>query len=495
MADSLHLILRLSQSAPLDVEFLFEGMGPPEDDENRAIFNAFLEPIMNEAHRWRHLRIDQWEHHTNDSATEHILLPLQDRLTSLESFALEDMGMEDSTLLSAFRGTLGDSNTTFRTLHIHTNDHDLYQLFTIPGGFPFQSIRHIYMDNSLRTSLELISLCPNLITAHFDIPALNAKENWEDLPRPGPQYADVLSDRATPHLLPYLKELTIGVTCMLWRRTLADYPFADVGCVVASIKAPALASLKLISDGLCSRDPFDYNIQTTGREDFTSGLTTLLETSNRVNELQLWHLPIRDTELIAVLEKLPRLRSLDFKEVGKVKFGFSDTDKEENHGGSSPTSDSDSDHDPYAYSEASTTDDEDDMDRVPKPNSTITTELLSWLTWNFDDSRPKINLPELRRIRLRFRDFKSLQTAFEDMFESRLSPSYSLPYICPLRSAFILCTHNGYDKYDWARMKRLQAGGLVIRLMYNWDIDSEDPPVEEEETRFCDTDWRTLGYI
>ncbi|KAJ8094047.1 hypothetical protein PM082_009937 [Marasmius tenuissimus] len=477
--------LSRSGNALLNVEFIFEQWGPPFDQHKMPIFKAFLQPVLTEAHRWRHLRFKGWNF--SDDFTKYILQPLKNQLSSLESFELIVRRMDDWDLLVAFRDALGPSNTCFQTLHLHTEDARLLHLDSLaqfPGRFSPGSIRYLYLDNPLHASLAFIFLCPNLVTAHFVIPSLGCRHHWVNLPRRGPQFAEVAAN--APCRLPYLTELTVEVTYM--SATRADYSYEDVACIFASIEAPGLASLTLLSDSKRLQDPIDLGAL-DGREAFTSSLYTMLSKSEGgLDRLRISDVPIRDDELIALLGRLPGLKCLEVKEIDRVKI----SETKSNSGG---YLDSDCDED---NPEGRDADDENDGPErpKPKPNTIFTTKLLSWLTW----SAERTHLPQLRAIRLTFRDFKNLQASFEGMLESRLAPPDHLPtHHSPhkrfLDSARLKFTQEGYGKYDWSQMKGLQAKGLAIWVLFQWIIDEDDPYDEEEEDKYHDPDERVLVQL
>ncbi|KAK1234498.1 hypothetical protein PQX77_002299 [Marasmius sp. AFHP31] len=439
---------------------------------------------LTEAYRWRHLRLKGWNF--SRELTKYILQPLKNRLSSLESFELVVRRMDDWDLLTAFRDALGPSNTSFRTLHLDTEDAGLLHLDSLsqfPGRSSWESIRYLYLDNPLHTSLAFISLCPNLVTAHFVIPSLGCKRFWAGIPNPGPQFAEVVAN--APCRLPYLMKLTVEVTFMSAKR--ADYSYEDVACIFASIKAPALASLTLLCDSERLRDPIDLGA-VNGKDAFTSSLCAMLSKSEGgLDRLRISNVPIRDDELVALLERLPGLESLEVIEIDKVKIGEETNDLDGYL---------DNDCDEF-NPEGEDAGDENDEPKRPKakPNTIVTTQLLSWLTW----SAERTHLPHLGAIRLTFRDYKNLQASFEDMLESRLAPpdhptTHHSPRKRFLDSACLKFTQDGYDKYDWSRVKGLQAKGLAIRVLFQWVIDGDDP-YDEKEYKYHDPDERVLVQL
>ncbi|KAJ8094046.1 hypothetical protein PM082_009936 [Marasmius tenuissimus] len=476
---SLKRHLTRSGNAPLDIELIFEWNGPPRNsEEDVSIFKAFLQPILDEAHRWRHLCF-AGQYFAKDFM-EHIL-PLESRLSTLESF---DYGVKATPHYSPWK-----ISRTSRG-----------------GGFPFASIRYLYLFNTLHGSLAFINLCPNLVTAHFVIPSLGQKaRQWADLPMEQPRFADVSAKR--PCRLSNLRELKVEITYISQKES--DYPFEDVACIFTSIEAPALTSFGLLSDSNRLRDPLGLDA-TDERGVFTSSLHALLSKSAGVDRLLVLNVPIRDDELIVLLDKMPNLKTLEIKEIDKVRVGdepddlqdctevgsdldSSDSsepeeddvddgqdveegeekqqDDEESEAKQEPSEDEVSDEEDTGSEEEEDTG-EESWTSI-KPNTIVTANLLSWLTW----SAERTSLPELRTIRLVVRDFSTLQTSFENMFESRLPllqpPLLTSPRIRVVDSAMIKFTQEGHKDYDWSRLRSLQAKGLAIRMLFEGVTDDD----------------------
>ncbi|KAL0065943.1 hypothetical protein AAF712_007070 [Marasmius tenuissimus] len=506
---SLKRHLTRSGNAPLDIELIFEWNGPPRNsEEDVSIFKAFLQPILDEAHRWRHLCF-AGQYFAKDFM-EHILLPLESQLSTLESFDYGVVRMGSLDTLTAFGNALGPSNTSFRTLRLYTEGDaallTMENLTHISEGFPFASIRYLYLFNTLHGSLAFINLCPNLVTAHFVIPSLGQKaRQWADLPMEQPRFADVSAKR--PCRLSNLRELKVEITYISQKES--DYPFEDVACIFASIEAPALTSFGLLSDSNRLRDPLDLDV-TDERGAFTSSLHALLSKYAGVDKLLVLNVPIRDDELIVLLDKMPNLKTLEIKEIDKVRVGDEPDDLQDctevgsdldSLDSSEPEEDDVDDGQDVEEGEEKQQDDEEgeakqepSEDEVSdeedtgseeeedtgeeswtsiKPNTIVTANLLSWLTW----SAERTSLPELRTIRLVVRDFSTLQTSFENMFESRLPPLQppllTSPRIRVVDSAMIKFTQEGHKDYDWSRLRSLQAKGLAIRMLFEGVTDDD----------------------
>ncbi|KAK1234497.1 hypothetical protein PQX77_002298 [Marasmius sp. AFHP31] len=498
---SLKRHLMRSGNAPLDIEIIFEWNGPPRDEEDIPIFKAFLQTILDEAHRWRHLCFAG--QYFAKEFMEHILLPLEGRLSTLESFDYGVVRMDSLDTLTAFRNALGPSNTSFRTLRLYTEGDatllTMENLTHISGGFPFASIRYLYLFNTLHGSLALINLCPNLTTAHFVIPSLGYKaRQWAGLPTEQPRFAEVSAKR--PCRLLNLRELNVEITYLSQKES--DYPLEDVACIFASIEAPALTSLGLLSDSNRLMDPLDLDA-TGERGVFTSSLNALLSKSPGMDRLLVLNVPIRDDELIVLLDKMPHLKTLEVKEIDKLRAReelndpqastevgtnldssedesepeVKDNDDEWDAEEGSEEQGEDKEEDEVLNEEDIGSEEEEDSGNegwAPiKPNTIVTAKLLSWLTW----SAERTSLPELRTIRLVVRDFSTLQTSFEDMFESRLPPLRPPPSTSPrlrvVDSVMIKFTQEGYEDYDWSRLRSLQAKGLAIRVLFEGVVDDD----------------------
>ncbi|KAK7047075.1 hypothetical protein VNI00_006735 [Paramarasmius palmivorus] len=424
--------VKRSQNTPISFKFTING--PHADPE---YLDPYLNALFDEAHRWRSFEFEApWGF---NSVLMKILESTEGKLVALESLTIDVKSLEKNMF-----NFLQHTTPAFHSLTLISEDSDFFTCVNLASlSIPFTQITNLHLDNITTAVLALIEVCPNLVSAHFVIPALACRRYWlDDVGVRSPK------KKAAPYHLSSLTQLTIEVSESSQKSS--DYAFADVAIIIHSLKAPALKSFALTTDA--KRFDARYDMIASKRNDeFAATLEGFLARSPDLAYLHVDCVPLKDQDLLRVMLVVPHVTELVLREVGKAR-------------------------------KANTSD---------KSNNVITKTFLDALTMKRKSSAL---LPQLRHIRFTFRDFVSIQKPFQKFIDSRLGTSS--PHPCStLQSAYIKFTHDGYRAFDWSHLRERQRAGLAIRVFFQWVIDDDDPYDSNDEDKHYDKDEKVfLGY-
>ncbi|KAK7030358.1 hypothetical protein VNI00_014215 [Paramarasmius palmivorus] len=399
--------VKRSQSTPISFKFTING--PHADPES---LDPYLNALFDEAHRWRSFEFEApWGF---NSVLMKILESTEGKLVALESLTIDVKSLEKNMF-----NFLQHTTPAFHSLTLISEDSDFLTYDNLASlSIPFTQITNLHLDNITTAVLAFIEVCPNLVSAHFVIPALACR-------RP--------KKKAVPYHLSSLTQLTIEVSESSQKSS--DYAFADVTIIIHSLKAPALKSFALTTDA--KRFDARYDIIASKRNDeFAATLEGFLARSPDLTYLRVDCVPLKDQDLLRVMPVVPHVTELVLREVGKAR-------------------------------KANTSD---------RSNNIITKTFLDALTVKRKSSPL---LPQLRHIHFTSRDFALIQKSFQKFVDSRLGTS-SHP-CSTLQSAYIKFTHDGYRAFDWSHLRERQRAGLAIRIFFQWAIDDDDPYDSNDE--------------
>ncbi|ESK93315.1 hypothetical protein Moror_14521 [Moniliophthora roreri MCA 2997] len=457
--------IELSKNAPLELGVEWRVFG--------GTSNPLLEILQAHASRWSHLSCK-----INGNVTGSIVdinsnhrfysfaLP---GLPFLRSLDIEATNLDCSAFEKLLECT---SPQKLQALHLSALDHFLPPKTTQLIARSLNHITHVMMQVTSTAALTVLNACPNLISAHFSIPSSVESHYFfreayadlydEDDSDPEDDRADDMDEQLLrwtlrdsgsqgdihewrmaqrelenrlnknfPLCLSHLRSLTLRVpdSSDAWRRM----PFWAVCRILNALTCPSLTSFALIANATKDEETHDDGF--TSEKDAGASLVPALEwffnksgIAATLQSLALHSIPLRETQLIELLEMTSYLTELNISEAADI------------------------DHESFCWS-------------IKESKDITGTVLMKRMvlskgcpeSTNGNDSA-RMLLPRLRQLALTVnKDWQD--HAFEDMLESRFSSGST----DGLQSVFLRVLDIEY--LDLERLKKLQLSGLAIRVM------------------------------
>ncbi|KAK7024432.1 hypothetical protein VNI00_016283 [Paramarasmius palmivorus] len=489
--------LGYSKHAVLKFKLLL--MGSPNGKLEECPAMRVLERLRKESPRLQHLTLTfslGWTPSLANKVVKYIFnnpLPAMESLNlDLDYYDIPDIEADVPRLRSLAVGH--KSGEARNSSFIHFDPSPVISLLPLPP-FPLAQITCLHIQYKVHDAVNVLKQCPNLITAHLIIPASknicrgesdcgSASEedsgDEESLPRYPPRNPRPPLPIPPYQVFPRLESFTLEITGVDGLRFGA---FCDVAQVLHAMTTPRLTSLAIISDAEETQTMVDARARYYDLPSFYVSLMCLLfrsEVLPSLRKLRFEGIPISEKDLVALLEQLTALEDLIVREPRRKK------------------SDKDQDilRDIFSVKE-------DDgpfknniivrhfMTRFKFPQATPRTQpkkkgkakAKSKLQELEDEEEHPVLVPNLRNLHLTVHDDWT-RGLFEAALESRRST---------LKSVYIKFLYLSIKRIDFQRLKKIQDGGMAIRVLDRKDrellgFDGSIREYELEDDDFEDED-------
>ncbi|KAL0575933.1 ferric-chelate reductase Frp1 [Marasmius crinis-equi] len=323
-----------SQNRPLEIEIEVVLPRKPSRTDSYMIdrtANRVLGQMLRHSPQWSHfcfrcscLREDSWVPPRFRTQIRRILDEVFGRSRVIP--ILESMEVH-TTLLETLNGGLtglSDLETPNLRLLMLTGrafEAEPSLLFSTPSSSS-SYLTTVHMSVTTRAAEMLLETCPNLTSAYLIVLSpIDPPEDRLGFDSDFEANANVFNTDPNDNILvfPYLRSLTFQTS-----PTSSEFlrnPFRGIWKILQDISCPGLTSFSLTTDSSVKQStPMQHR-----RFDVWQALLRFLESSNASNHLQhlgLICVPIIDSDLIQVLERVPWLRSLEVEEgrLGKSNY-------------------------------------------------------------------------------------------------------------------------------------------------------------------------------